>query len=77
MVQKVLSRFVRIVEMNRSIIFMMVLDMLVVCEFVRNRAVISSQQRSPLHGKAVQWQTHQQEDTKDSSHRAFLEERKL
>lgn len=72
MVQQVLGGFVRVVVVNRAIVLMVVLDVLVVCQFVRDGGVISSQQRTPLHGEAMQRKAHQQEDTKDSSHRAVL-----
>ena len=53
MVEQMLSGLVRIIIMDRTVVFMVVLDVFVMLAFMDNQGAISGQQRSPLHGKAM------------------------
>lgn len=61
MVLDVLCRFLRVVEVNRAVILMMVADMLVMQEFVCNCAAVFANSLSPLHGETLQRQANHQQ----------------
>lgn len=64
MVLHVFHRFFRRIEVDRSIVFVVMADMLIVQNFVRVRGISGLDSLVPLHGKALQWQTNHQQDAK-------------
>jgi hypothetical protein len=65
---EVLGRLVRIVVMERAIVFVVMLNLLMMRYLVRHAGVACGQQRSALHSKALQGQAQQKEDTDESTH---------
>jgi hypothetical protein len=63
-----LSRFVRIIIVNGAIVIMMMLYVSIVRRFMRQCCDVSGQHTAPLHGKAMQWEAHEQENAEKSSH---------
>ena len=78
MIQHVIGGFAGIVVVDGAVVVMVVMgDVLVMFDLVRDGGVSSAQQRAPLHGKAMERQAHQQADTNNSAHGEFLEVNKL
>ena len=68
-----LGRFLGIIVMDRVAV-VMVRHMIIVRDFVLQAGARPEQQGAALHGKAMQGQAHQQQDTEKSPH---VESRKI
>jgi len=66
---RVRERLIGLVVMDRSVVFMMVMDTLVVFELVPKRRCVADRRHAALHGKAIQRQTQQQEDVDNPTQR--------
>ena len=69
MIQHVIGGFAGIVVVDGAVVVVVVMgDVLVMFDLVRDGGGSSAQQRAPLHGEAIERKAHQQADTNDSSH---------